>query len=147
MIASHPPARTALVRSILIFTPFLAIALVGFGTLLAEALNGKGTGSIVGSVLVGLVTMLLAYQVVQSLRDLIARPIEQEGLVERRWNRSEFVLFRNTYVFIEGNVFRLSPEQEIHVDLGDHVRVRYYTHTATVEAIEVVRRVGAQGNE
>lgn len=147
MIASHPTARTALVRSILLFSPFLAISLTGFAALLSDALGGRGTGSIVGSVLMGLVALLLGYQVVQSLRDLLTQPVEREGLVERRWSRHEFVLFRNTYVFVERNVFRLSPEQEIHVDLGDRVRIRYHPHTATVEALEVVLRVGARDNE
>lgn len=147
MIASHPTARTALVRSILLFSPFLAISLAGFAALVSDALNGPGTGSIVGSVLMGLVALLLGYQVAQSLRDLLTRPVERDGLVERRWSRNEFVLFRNTYIFVERNVFRLSPEQEIHVDLGDRVRVRYYPHTATVEALEVVQRVGARDNE
>lgn len=147
MIASHPTARTALVRSILLFSPFLAIAVAAFTVLFSEALDGRGTGSFVGSALMGFITLLLAYQVVQSIRDLLARPVEQEGLVERRWSRHEFILFRNTYIFVERNVFRLSPEQEIHVDLGDRVRLRYYPHTATVEALEVVQRVGARDNE
>ena len=89
-----------------------------------------------------LVALLLAYQVVQSLRDLFSQPVQTTGLVERRWSRNDFFLFRNDYVFVEGNVFRLQPEQFVEVDLGDIVRVAHYPHTATVETIEVVERAG-----
>ena len=144
MIASHPPARTSIVRSMLLFAPFLALALAVLAVLAGDAADGGG-GAFVGLTLIGLVALLLIYQVVQSLRDLLAQPVETEGRVERRWNRNEFFLFRNSYAFVGGNVFRLSPEQEVHVDLGDKVRIRHYPHTATVEAIEVLERGAGKG--
>lgn len=139
MIASHPPARTALVRSVLLFAPFLAVVLVAFVALVMGGLSG---GAIAGAVVVGLVALLLGYQVVQSLRDLLTQPVETEGQVERHWNRNEFFIFRNTYIFVRGDVYRLSPEQELHVEIGDDVRVRHYPHTGTVDAIEVLQHTG-----
>lgn len=136
MIASNPPARTVLVRSVLLFLPFLAIVLVALVTLVRGGVSG---GAIIGVVVVSLVTLLLGYQIVQSLRDLAGHPIETEGVVERHWNRNEFFVFRNTYIFVEGDVYRLSPEQELHVEIGHRVRVRHYQHTGTVEAIEVLQ--------
>lgn len=144
MIASHPPARTAIVRSVLLFAPFLAVALIVLAVLARDAADGGG-GTFVGLTLIGLVALLLTYQVIQSLRDLLAQPVETAGTVERRWSRNEFFLFRNSYAFVEGNVFRLSPEQEIHVELGDKVRILHYPHTATVEAIEVLEPGAGKG--
>jgi hypothetical protein len=143
VIASHPPARTALVRSVLLFSPFLVIVLAAFVALIAGDVSG---GAVIGVVVVALVALLLAYQVVQTLRDLLTRPIETVGLVERHWNRNEFFLFRNTYIFVEGDVYRLSPEQELHVEIGHTVRVRHYPHTGTVDAIEVLEPAAKGGS-
>ncbi|OGO53303.1 MAG: hypothetical protein A2148_09315 [Chloroflexi bacterium RBG_16_68_14] len=143
MAATRPSARATVLRSALLFSPFLAVTLAAFAFILQDTTEeGMSGGSIVGLVLVGLVALLLAYQVVQSLRDLFSQPVQTTGLVERRWSRNDFFLFRNDYVFVEGNVFRLQPEQFVEVDLGDIVRVAHYPHTATVETIEVVERAG-----
>lgn len=145
MAATRPSARATVLRSALLFSPFLAVTLAAFAFILRDTTEeGMSGGSIVGLVLVGLVALLLAYQVGQSVRDLFSQPVETTGLVERRWSRSDFFLFRNDYVFVEGNVFRLQPEQFVEVDLGDIVRVVHYPHTATVATIEVVEHAGQQ---
>ena len=146
MAVTRPSARGEVLRSILLFSPFLAVTLAALVFLLQDiAGEGAGGGTIVGLVLVGSVALLLAYQVIQSVRDLFSQLVETTGLVERRWSRNEFLLFRNSYIFVGRNVYRLSPEQFIDVDLGDTVRVVHYPHTAAVEAIEVVRRAGQDG--
>lgn len=141
MIASNPPARTSIVRTLLLFTPLLAMVLVILALIAISGRDdGFGAGVIVGLTVVGLVALLLAYQVVQSVRDLLGEPVERDGRVERAWSRNEYLLFRNSYIFVNGNVFRLSPEQDVEVELGDTVRIRHYPHTATVVAIEVLER-------
>ena len=143
MTASHPSARGAVLRSALIYTPFLAVTLTALGFILVDtASDGVSGGRVIGSVLVGVVALLLVYQVVQSLRDLFSQPVETVGLVERRWSRHDFFLFRNDYLFVQRNVYRVEPEQFIEVDLGDTVRIRHYPHTGTVETVEVVARAG-----
>jgi hypothetical protein len=138
-------ARGVVVRSVLLFSPFLAIVLVALAFIVRDVgRDGASAGSIVGLVLVGFIALLLAYQVVQSVRDLFAKLKETVGLVERRWSRSDFFLFRNDYIFVEGDVFRLHPEQFVEVDLGDIVRVVHYPHTSTVESIEVVERAAGR---
>lgn len=141
MPETRSSARGEVLRSVLLFSPFLAVTLGALAFILLDvAAEGVSGGRVVGMILVGSVALLLAYQVVQSLRDLFARPVETTGLVERRWSRSDFFLFRNTYIFVDRNVYRLPPEQLAEVELGDTVRVVYYPHTSTVEAIEVVSR-------
>ena len=143
MAVSSASARASVLRSALLFSPFLLVTLGAMAFIVRDvAVEGSSGGRIVGLVLVGSVAALLGYQVVQSVRDLFASPVETTGLVERLWSRNDFFLFRNTYVFVERNVFRLEPEQALEVELGDTVRVVHYPHTSTVERIEVVSRAG-----
>jgi hypothetical protein len=140
MAASGRSARASVVRTAALFAPFFAFALVGFIYLALGTGESGTTGRIVGLVLVGSVTLLLGYQVVQSVRDMFAGLQETVGPVERRWSRNEFFLFHNTYVFVGKDVYRLSPEQALEVELGDMVRITHLPHTSTVEAIERLPR-------
>ena len=148
MAVTRPSARGEVLRSILLFSPFLAVTLAALVFLLQDiAGEGAGGGTIVGLVLVGSVALLLAYQVIQSVRDLFSQLVETTGLVERRWSRSEFLLFRNSYIFVDRNVFRLPPERLLGIDRGDLVRVVHYPHTSAVESIELVKRGGGSESD
>jgi hypothetical protein len=139
-------ARFQVLRSLLLFTPFLAVTAGVLAFLLRDiATDGASGGRIVGTVLVGFVTLLLAYQVVQSLRDVFSGLVETAGIVERRWSHNDLFLFRNSYIFVDRNVFRLDPAQFIDVELGDTVRVVHTPHTTMVESLEVTQRAGAGG--
>ena len=145
MAAIRPSARAMVLRSALLFTPFLAIALAAMAFIALDARgDGASAGRVVALVLVGLVSILLAYQVIQSVRDLFARPVELTGVVDRRWSRNDIVIFRNDYLFLGGTVFRVSPERFIEVDVGDTIRVVHYPPTCTVLSIELVARAGSQ---
>ena len=107
-------AKNAVLRSTLLFTPFLAITLFGLGFIVRElATDGATGGRVVGLVLVSLVALLLGYQVVQSIRDLLTQPVETIGEVERSWTRNDMFLFRNSYVFLDRSVYRVPPDQYI----------------------------------
>ncbi len=141
MATTPSSARASVLRSALLFSPFFALALLGLAVITRDAAQqGMNAGRIAGLVLVGLVVLLLGYQVVQSVRDLFAQLVETVGLVERRWSRNELLLFRNTYIFVDRNVYRLSPEQAMEIDLGNMVRIVHLPHTSTVETIAVVRQ-------
>lgn len=144
MAGGRTTAWMQVLRSALLFTPFLVVTLVALGFIVVDvASDGATAGRIVGMGLVGFVAVLLAYQVVQSLRDLIAQPVETLGLVERTWTRNDFFLFRNTYVFVERSVYRVPPEKGRLIEHGDSVRIVHYPHTGTVEDIEVVAQAAA----
>ena len=139
MAATHSSARSAVLRSALLFAPFLAVSLFVFVFIALDGVDrGMSAGRVAGLALVGLVVLLLGYQVVQSLRDLFSKPVETVGLVDRRWSRNEYFLFQNTYIFVDKNVYRLSPQQGSEVELGHVVRIVHLPHTSTVEMIEVV---------
>lgn len=143
MAETRPAAWATVLRSALVFAPFLVIVLAGLGFLVVDtAEEGVSGGRIVALALVGSIALLLAYQVVQSVRDLFSDLTETVGLVERRWSRNDFFLFRNSYVFVGRSVFRLTPEQYLDVQLGDTVRVVHYPHTDAVESVEVTRQEG-----
>ena len=148
MAATRPSAQGEVLRSTLLFAPFLAVTLAALAFLLEDtASEGVSGGRIVGLVLVGSVALLLGYQVIQSVRDLFSQLVETTGLVERRWSRNEFLLFRNSYIFVDRTVFRLPHEQLLDIDRGDLVRIVHYPHTGAVESIELVRRGADGGSE
>ena len=128
-------------RSALLFAPFFAVSLFVFVFIVLDGVDqGMSGGRIAGLVLVGLVVLLLGYQVVQSLRDLFSRLVETVGLVDRRWSRNEYFLFHNTYIFVDKSVYRLSPQQAFEIELGHMVRIVHLPHTGTVEMIEAVKQ-------
>ena len=145
MAGARSSAWWAVLRSTLVFAPVLAVALVALGFIAQEmADKGSSGGRVVALVLIGSVALLLAYQVVQSLRDLFSRTVETVGVVNRCWTKNDFFLFRNVYIFVERDVYRLSPEQAVAVGSGDSVRIVHYPHTGAVETIEIVARAGEE---
>ncbi|MGB2696007.1 MAG: hypothetical protein WBD55_12595 [Dehalococcoidia bacterium] len=132
-------ARGAVVRSALLFIPFMLISLGVIGFIVQDmVVDGANAGGIVALVLIGFVSLLLVYQVVQTLRDLFAQPVETTGIVDRLWSRHDFLVFRNDYVFVEGDVFRIEPEHALDVGLGRMVRITHYPHTNAVVHVEIV---------
>ena len=142
-MAGRSKAKNAVLRSALLFTPFLAITLFGLGIFVREFLTeGATTGLVVGLVLVSSVALLLGYQVVQSIRDLLSQPVETIGEVERSWTRNDMFLFRNSYVFLDRDVYRVPPELYLELSPGDRVRIVHLPHTGAVETIELVASEG-----
>ena len=141
MAGSRSSAWWAVLRSALVFAPVLAVSLVALGFIVQElADKGSSGGRVVALVLIASIASLLAYQVVQSLRDLFSRTVETVGVINRCWTKNDFFLFRNTYIFVERDVYRLSPEQAVAIDSGDSVRIVHFPHTGAVETIEVIAR-------
>ncbi len=132
-------AWNSVLRSTILFVPFLAVTLFALAFIVREvATDGASPGVIVGLILVGSVALLLAYQVTQSIRDLLSETVETVGEVVRSWTRNDMFLFRNSYVFVDRNVYRVPPEQYIELSPGDKVRIVHTPHTGAVETIERV---------
>jgi len=145
MGARGSSAGRAVLRSLLLFTPLLAVALVVLGFIVFDiATEGASGGNIAVLVFVGFVSALLLYQVVQSLRDVFSNLMETTGLVERSWSRNDLLLFRSQYLFLNRTVFRVGPEQALDVQLGDTVRIVHYPHTGAVESVEVTERAAGE---
>ena len=128
-----------MLRSTILFTPFLALTLFGLGFIVTQfASDGASAGRVVGLILVGSVALLLGYQVIQSIRDLLSGTVETVDEVVRSWTRNDMFLFRNSYVFVDRNVYRVPPDQYIELSPGDMVRIVHTPHTGVVETIERV---------
>ena len=137
-------AWNSVLRSAILFTPFLVITVGALVFIAIDAVDeGFTAGRVVGWTLVALVALLLAYQVVQSLRDLLSDTVETVGEVERSWTRNDMFLFKNSYVFVDRNVYRVPPERYIELKPGDQVRIVHTPHTGAVETIERVEEPGA----
>lgn len=141
MAVVRSSVRGPVLRSAIVFSPFCALSLFGLAYIVADVVaDGFDVGHVVGIVIVGFMAFLLSFQVIQSIRDFFAATVETVGVVERQWSRHEFMLFRNGYIFVKNDVYRLDPVEYAGIKLGDTVRVTHSPHTATVERVEVVQR-------
>ena len=144
MVAASSSSRSAVLRSTLIYSPFLAIALFALSFIVADVVrNGIDGGHIVGIVIVGSVALLLAFQVIVSILDLFSSTVETVGPVDRQWSRNEMMLFHNSYIYVRKTVFRIEPQAYFDIRVGDTVRVVHAPHTSAVESVEVIERTTA----
>jgi len=131
-------ARAAVVRQAVIWTPLFLIALGGFLFFFVDEARGGDRGSwfLVG--LLGVFPFLFGYMSIQAIRDLLGAPVEREGLVTRRWARTDSFFFRSHYVRVEPNlILRIDPHEH-DVREEEYVAVRFYPHTMV--AIRFERR-------
>jgi hypothetical protein len=133
-------ARRRLVRDVAIYTPVFLAVLAAWGAALASVIGGEGGGGIFFLVILTLVAVLVGFQGIESLRDLRSTPVITEGEVVRMWRRAELLLFPAHYVYVNRNVFRVSPLAYHQVGRGDVVAVTHYPHTSTVIAVKRLRR-------
>ncbi len=131
-------ARSSLRRSTLIYTLLLIADLVVIAYIVAGASSG---GAIVTLSVVGVVGLLLAYQVLQHLRDLNASLVESAGVVQRKWTRADLIIaMQSYYLTVDGTVFRVKPEDHLMVDMGMYVKVVHFPHTLNVVSVHEMAR-------
>lgn len=98
--------------------------------------NGEGGGAYVTLSIVALVGLLLAYQVVQHVRDLNASLAETEGPILRKWDRADLIIaMQSYYVTVGGTVFRVRPENYIHLSEAMHVKIVHFPNTLGVVSV------------
>ncbi len=133
-------ARRRLVRDAIIYTPIFVAVLVAWAVALAGVIRQGGGGGVFLLVLLTLVALLVGFQSLQSLRDLRSTLVTSEGEVRRKWRRAEFLLFPAYYLYLNRNVFRITPLTYHQVQPGDFVAVLHYPHTSTVVSVTRLRR-------
>ncbi len=117
----------------LIYLALLATDLLAVYYIVA---NGDGGGAYVTLSIVGLVGLLLAYQVVQHLRDLNAMLAETEGVVARKWQRADLVIaLQSYYISVGRTVFRVRPEDYLFLNESAYVKVVHFPNTLTVVSV------------
>jgi hypothetical protein len=121
-----------------IYAVLLIADLLVISYIIAGATSG---GAFITLSVVGVVGLLLAYQVVQHLRDLHAPLAESDGVVQRKWSRADLIIaMQSYYVTVDGTVFRLKPEDHLMVDAGMYVKVVHFPHTLNVVSIHEMAR-------
>ena len=132
----EPAARASLRRSAVIYTLLLAVDVVLLGFIIV---NGASGGAYVTLSIVGLVALLLGYHAWQHVRDLGAPLVESEGLVTRKWSRADLIVaMQSYYIMVERVVYRLRPEDYIHLEEGMYVKIVHSPHSLNVVSVHEV---------
>lgn len=126
-------ARASLRRSLLIYVALLATDALAVYYIIA---NGEGGGAYLTLSIVGLVGLLLAYQVVQHVRDLNAHLAETEGPILKKWDRADLIIaMQSYYIAVGGVVFRIRPEDYLHLSESMHVKIVHFQYTLSVVSV------------
>jgi hypothetical protein len=134
----EPAARASLRRSLLIYTALLASDLLFLAFLAPNIASGFGYVSLS---VVGIVGLLLAYQVYQHYRDTQAQLAETDGIVQRKWKRADLIVaMQSFYITVDRVVFRVTPEDFVSVDEGMFVKVVHFPNTLHVVSVHEMRR-------
>jgi hypothetical protein len=131
-------ARASLLRSTLIYSALLA---VDIAVLYYVATSGARGAAYVTLSIVAVVGLMLAYQVLQHVRDLRSPLAESEGVVQRKWSRADLIIaWHSFYVTVDRTMFRLRPEDYVNIDEGMYVKIVHFPNTLNVVSIhEIVR--------
>jgi hypothetical protein len=130
-------ARAALRRGAIFYSALFLLDAAVIWLVLASGASGA---AYVTLTIVGLVGLLLGYTALQHIRDLGGQLAESEGLVTRRWSRADFVIFMQSYyIMVERVVYKLQPEDYIHLEEGMYVKIVHFPHTLNVVSVHEVR--------
>ena len=129
-------ARAALRRGTVIYSALFLTDVVVFSLVVASGTSGA---AYVTLSVVGIVGLLLGYFAMQHIRDVGGPLVESEGVVTRRWSRADFVIvMQSYYIMVERVVYRLQPEDYIHLEEGMYVKIVHFPHTLNVVSVHEV---------
>lgn len=127
-------ARASLMRSAALYAVFFA-GLIAFIAWLAPAAGSVASYAVIG--IAGAIALVVAWFVVQHLRDLRAEPVARRGIITRAWSNNDLIIaMQSHYVTVDRTVFRVRPEDFIHLKERMPVRVVHFPHTLHVVSIE-----------
>lgn len=137
MAGQSESARASLIRGTLIYSAFL---ILDIAVIVLILIARTGNAAFITLAFVAFVGILLAIQVMQHVRDLRATLVETDGVVVRKWRRADLIIaMESYYLTVEGSVFRVRPEDWIHIDEGMRVRIVHYPHTLNVVTVQELR--------
>jgi len=134
MAGSNEFGRASLIRGTLLYSAFLILDIAVIVLILVVR---TGNAAFITLAFVAFVGVLLAFQVMQHMRDLGATLTETDGVVLRKWKRADLIIAMDSYYLtVGGKVFRVRPEDWIHIDEAMRVRVVHYPHTLNVVSVQ-----------
>jgi len=136
----RPDARRSVVRSAMIWTPVF-VASAALSVQLAIVALDDSPGAWVSFAITALIALLSGVSAFGALRDLYAEPIDTVGAIDRKWRKSDVLLFRGHYLLIGKRVFRIPREiYDAMPDVGSPIRVEHYPHTNALISWSRVQR-------
>jgi hypothetical protein len=132
-------ARNGLIRNAVIWLPLFLVAGGALLYFLFDKLSGGGSGTWFLLVVLSILSFLFGYQGIHALLDLLRGDITTEGVVTRRWARTDSLVMRSHYIRLDGKeIFRIDNLYHGEAKAGDRVRVRYYPYSAVVIELETI---------
>lgn len=129
-------ARAGLRRSLLIYTLLFATAVAVVVFIVQSGVQGAAYVTVS---VVGVVALLLGYQVVQHYRDLRAPLTESVGVIQRKWSRADLVIaWQSHYIVVNRTVFRISPLDFAEVSEDTYVKIVHFPNTNNVVSVHRV---------
>jgi len=129
-------ARAALRRGTVIYSALFLLDAAVFWLVVSAGASGM---AYVTLTIVGIVGLLLGYVTVQHIRDIGGPLAESEGVVTRRWSRADLIIFMQSYYIMVGrSVYKLRPEEYIHLEEGMYVKIVHFPHTLDVVSVHEV---------
>lgn len=126
-------ARRKVVRSAAVWTPIFVASTALSIAFAVLALDSPGAW--VSFAIAALIGLLSGVSALGALRDLYAEPIETQGPIERKWRKSDILVFRGHYILCQKRVFRLPREDyEEMPEAGAGIIIRHYPHTNALVA-------------
>lgn len=133
-------ARNGLLKTAIIWTPLFLIAFGGLLWALIGKLFFDGGATWFLIVVLSILSFLFGFQCIQAIRDLIGGERKTEGLVTRRWSRTDSFVMRSHYIRLDTKqIFRIDQVFHDEAKAGRYVQVRYYPHTSVVIEAEWVK--------
>jgi len=126
-------ARASLRRSTIIYSAILGIDLLVLAYIISTGASGA---AYVTFTIVGIVGLLLAYNVVQHVRDLGSPLTETEGTILRKWSRADLLIaWHSYYLNVDRAIFKVSPIDYALLNEGMYVKVVHFPRTLSVASI------------
>jgi hypothetical protein len=125
----RPDPRRAVIRSALVWTPIFVTSSALSVTFALIALDDS-PGAWISFAITALVALLSGVSALGAMRDLYAVPTNTTGIIERKWRKSDIIVFRGHYILIKKRVFRVPrPIFEAMPEAGTAIVIEHFPHT------------------
>ena len=125
-------ARRSVIRSAFIWTPIFIVS-SALGVTFALIAIDDSPSAWISFAITALATLLSGVSALGALRDLYASPVDTTGIIQRKWRKSDIIVFRGHYILIKKRVFRIPrPIFEAMPEAGSAITIQHLPHTNAV---------------
>lgn len=136
MIEERPLDRRLIVRNVLIYGP-TALVVVSLLILSVASIFDGRAGAFLPGIILAIISFAVVFELIAALRDLRSEPTVTEGVVDRIWKKSRFLIFgRQDYVLVSRKVFEVGVLSATELKVDQHVSIRHWPYTMRVITLE-----------